>query len=200
MNLTKVRNIAEPGDLILVGGDGFIARLIRYGQKVQTADGKPSLWSHVMMYRNRETVLESTMDFEPFPARAPEDKSRRLDNGVQINYLAHYQSSSPSLVLHFPFGEVERSLLIKRGEELEREGYTYPVLGLVGSLLAFWIFRGWSSNPLQSRRSLYCSAFVQKVYREALGIDFDGAHTDRNTSPEIIYQFDYPGLEKIEVS
>ncbi len=64
--LKVIREHAESGDLILVGGDGWLSRLIQNGQSPQTRTGTASLWSHIMMYVNEQTVWESTIDFTPY--------------------------------------------------------------------------------------------------------------------------------------
>lgn len=204
MNLNLLREQGRTGDIILIGGNSFLARLIKYGQKTQTIDGKSSQWCHAMLLYNSLTVFESTMDFEPYPAiiSSPVEgivqEQKYLDNGVQLNYLENHKGAEPALLLKFPFSDKQRQLLTEKMDKMLEQGYTYPIGGLIGSLLSYWIFRGWKSNPLQGKRSLYCSAAVQEVY-SALGIDFDPNHTARNTSPEIISQFQMEGLRRIKL-
>ena len=200
MNINIIKEKGMIGDIILIGGANFISKLIGYGQKTQTIDGKPSKWSHVMLIYSYFTVWESTIDYKPYPAisKEIEEEKNRLDNGVQINYLLNYKDANPAMLLHFPFTDSQRQLLFNKMNEMLDKGYTYPISGLIGSLLSYWVFRGWKSNPLQSKNSLYCSAAVQEVY-SVLGIDFDPMHTARNTSPEIISQFEYNELEKINL-
>lgn len=200
MDITKVREKAKMGDIILTGGTSFLSRLIGYGQKTQTKDGKPSKWSHVFIYVDSGTIWESTMDFKPWPATEDDGQdASRLDNGIQYSWLDNYKDSSPAMLLHFPFTDLQRQVLMQKMEDMIKKGFTYPIMGLVGSLLSYWIFRGWKSNPLQTKKSLYCSAAVSEVYAE-LGIDFDIKHTSRNTSPELVSQFEMAGLVKIDVS
>lgn len=191
MNITKLQKYAHPMDIILIGGGNLLSFLICNGQRPQTVDGKPSLWSHSMFYWSEDTVIESTMDFTPYPVR-------KLDNGVQFNYLENYADSPRGMLLHFYWTDVQRDILMIRADKLRMQGITYPLLGLVGSLLSYWVFP-WKSNPLQSKHSLYCSAFVQEVYG-AMGIDFDTKHTARNTSPEKISQFWMQGLRRYDLS
>ena len=198
MNLPLVRKCAGPGDILLLSGHGSLSWLIRYAQKIQTKDGEPSKWSHAMIYFNVLIAFESTIDFKPYDS-AHTGRGKRLDNGVQLNRLENFRDSAPAMLMHFPFVDLQRQLLNAKIGEILETGYTYPILGLIGSLLSYWIFRGWQSNPLQSKHSLYCSAAVQEVY-SVLGIDFDPMHTARNTSPEIISQYECAGLEKIDVS
>lgn len=190
MNIAKIRRLASPGDIILIRGNNLLSYLIRYAQKVQTLDGKPSLWNHCMIYIANNTVAESTIDFKPY--------TRGMDNGVQYNYLDNHADAHRAMLLHFPWSDLMREMILEQVGKFIRQGLTYPISGLLGSLLSFWIFP-WASNPLQSKHSLYCSAFMQECYIPT-GIDFDPKHTSRNTSPEMISQYKMIGLEKIDCS
>jgi hypothetical protein len=150
------------------------------------------MWSHVFCIYDKDTIFESTIDFEPFPAGFADQK--RMDNGVQLNYIEVHKDSKYAMLMKFPFDKFQRETLKFKMDELVREGKTYPIGGLLGSLFSYWLF-GWGSNPFQSKNSLYCSAAVQEVY-SALSIDFDLKHTARNTSPEIVSQFTFTGMEK----
>ncbi len=193
MNIEKLRQYAKQGDIILLGGSGWLSKLIGFGQRTQTPGGKPSKWSHVVLYVDKDTVWESTIDFSPYPAT----EGKRLDNGVQYDYLEKYKDTKNALLLHFPFTDEQRGKLADKMQEMIVKGYTYPILGLVGSLLSYWLFR-WKSNTLQTKNSLYCSAAVQEGY-SVIPIDFDPAHTSRNTSPQAIDNYNMEGLERIEL-
>lgn len=205
MNLEIVKKQGLPGDIILIEHSGNIFKdplgvLIGHGQIPQTLDGKPSKYKHAMMITGPDEVAESTIDFKPY-----QSTKKRMDNGVQYNYLSNYKDSKGKL-MHFPFTWDARMLLINEAKRLIEKGYKYPVSGLFGSLLSYWILDKigiGASNPLQSRRSLYCSAFMQEIVR-VLGvlkiyIDFDPKHTARNTSPEMIAQFEMAGLVTWEI-
>lgn len=191
MNIEKIISYAKPMDPILLGSGDLLSYLIRYAQKPQTLDGKPSLHSHGMLFWSFDTVIESTMDFTPYP-------TRKLDNGVQFNYLKNHADAPMAMLMHFPWTDAEREILKREALRLKAEGISYSVSGLLGSLLSYWIFP-WASNPLQSKHSLNCSAFIQECC-VPMGIDFDPKHTARNTSPEMISQYEMEGLEKIDCS
>jgi len=191
MNLEQLRELAKPADIILTGGDGWLSKLIGFGQRTQTIDGKLSRWSHVMLYIDKAAVVESTMDFKPYPNTSTNPK--RLDNGVQYNYLENHKDIPLAMLIQFPFTDEQRIAILNKAREIYNRGTTYPILGLIGSLLSYRF--GWKSNPLQSKNSLYCSAFVQEAY-SVIPIDFDPNHTARNTSPELISQAKYPDLKK----
>jgi hypothetical protein len=194
MQLEKLRRYAKPGDIVLTGGSGFLSKLIKYAQRGLTIGLGPSRWSHVLIYVDSDIIAESTIDTEPFRTT-----KKRLDNGVQYNYLKCYKDTKDGMLLHFDLTETERIKLLAKADAMIACGYRYSILGLFGSLLAYYIFPWMKSNPLGLRRSLYCSAFVQEVYK-SIDIDFDPKRTSRNTSPESISQFTYPGLMKYDIS
>lgn len=181
MNTKILFNIAKPADIILVSGECWISNLIKHAQSVQTPDRKPSLWSHSMLYVNEQTVLESTIDFKPYGK-----EKKKFRSGVQYNNLSNYEHIKTVMLIQFPFSYTDREKMIDRAESLI--GNSYPIAGLIGSLLSFWLFPKWASNPLQGKHKLKCSGYIQEVYK-IKGIDFDPIRAYDNTSPEIIYQY-----------
>jgi hypothetical protein len=196
INITKLRDYAKPGDIILTGTRSkfSLGGLIQFGQRIQTPDKKPSLWKHCLMYVDLYTIAESTIDFKPYkPTR------KRMDNGPQYNDIDNLQEEDYALLLSFKdiFDEQRKTMLDTVKEIIESGQYRYDITGLFGSLLTYWIFRWVKSNPFSAKFQLYCSAFVSKILN-SIGIDPD-EDTDRNTSPERIYQWAerYEGLNFI---
>lgn len=189
--LTAYRDMVKPADIILYGfRNSFISKLICFGQSIQTKDKKPSLWSHCAFAVDKETIIESTLDFRKFK------DGHRLHNGVRYAKADIYADATEVMLMRLPISDKQRYKILEVADSKEKANITYPVLGLFGSLFSFWLIK-WKSNPLQSKRSLYCSAFIQECVQEVLpDIDFDLQHTARNTSPEIISQFELPGLLK----
>lgn len=196
INITKIRDCAEPGDLILTGTNSKLSlgELIQFAQRIQTPDKKPSRWKHIAMYIDLYTIAESTMDFKPY-----KPTKRKLDNGPQFNYLESIANEDYAALLHFTeLTDLQRLIMKRKIETIIDSGvYTYDVTGLFGSLLTYWLFRWVKSNPLSGKYQLYCSAFISKILR-TIEIDVD-AYTDRNTSPERIWQWAqrYKGIEII---
>lgn len=194
ININKIRDIAYPGDLILTGTNSkfSLGGLIQFGQRIQTPNGKPSRWKHVAMYVDLYTIAESTMDYKPY-----KPTQRKLDNGPQFNYLDSLAAEDYATLLHFTELDDAQRLTMKRKAEtiIDSGVYTYDVTGLFGSLLTYWLFRWIKSNPLSRKYQLYCSAFISKILR-SIDIDCD-KNTDRNTSPERIWQWaqKYEGME-----
>lgn len=186
IDLDKLKNYALPGDAILTGTKNkfSIGGLIQFGQRIQTPDGKPSLWKHILMYVDEYTIAESTIDFKPY---LPTGK--RMDNGPQYNNLETLHKEDYAALLHFTnlSPELRQKLLAVAQEIIWSGKYRYDITGLVGSLLTYWLFRWIKSNPLSTKYQLYCSAFYSMILN-SIGIDPD-VNTDRNTSPERIWQW-----------
>lgn len=183
-NITRrIQELANPGDIIFLGGNDIIAKLIEYGQKTQTPDRKPSLWSHVCIVVNKDLIIESTLGFEKFRYGS------RWDNGVQYYPLEQRIKSSAwnCDLIKVPLSKKQRSNVLAEGENLYEENIRYPILGLLGSLLTYRLFPYWKSNPLDNpKRKLYCSAFVAKCF-SAVGITFSHQYNIDNISPQILY-------------
>ena len=194
MQIEKLRRYALQGDIVVIGGTSIISCLIKNVQAIQTLDHKPSKWSHTFIYLAPERIVESTMDFEPY-----QDTGKRLDNGVQYNFLHNYADVKTAMLMHFHFTDEERRAIVSRADEMVQTGFRYPILGLIGTMLSFWVMPWMKSNPLGTRGALYCSSFVQEVYK-VVGIDFDKDKTSRNTSPEMISQCKRTGLMIYDLS
>ena len=188
-----------PGDAIFTGTNASFGKgpLIQYGQKPQTHDGKPSKWKHILRYIDSKTIAESTIDSDSY-SDTMKKWFGKYETGVQYNHLETIQGDKNEygVLVHYKLlTNVQRQLLlnqidvmVKRSEAGDPE-YRYDITGLFGSLLTYWIFRGTASNPLGGY-GLYCSAFSQKADRLALGSGYDaGFETDKNTSPERLWQF-----------
>lgn len=192
MNLSLIRQHAKLMDIILKGDESLLEKAIGYAQSCQTVDGAPSLWGHSMLFIDKDTIAECTIDFRPYKATG-----KRLDNGPQWNDIQVLEKASRGLLLHFPWTDQDRRELFHYCSGLIDAGQCYSIFGLVGSLISFWLFPS-ERNPLASRHSIYCSSFIQQVY-SLKNIDFDPKRSLKNTSPEKIAQFEMPGLQKIRV-
>ncbi len=199
IDIKKLITIALPGDCVLTGTNGklSIGGLIQHGQRIQTTDGKPSLWKHVLMYIDPSTIAESTIDLEPYlPTK------KKMDNGPQYNNLKGIATEDYAALLHFmSLTDAQRQILTDKAQEIIWSGkYKYDITGLFGSLLTYYLFPWCKSNPLSTKYQLYCSAFISKILH-SIDIDVDEQHTDRNTSPERIWQWaeKYNGIEIIDI-
>lgn len=180
MNLNVLRQYAQPGDFVLIGGNKPFQRLIQYGQRGLTEDGRPSLWSHVMLVYDKRLFIESTVRFHSI---------FRIDNGVQFSEFEDYRKAKRAVLVKPVLSCKERDDIIDRALELESEGVYYSVAGLFWSLAAYYILgRFGKRKNYFDQRGLYCSAFVQNCY-SAVGIDFTDRFGVRNTAPEHLWQW-----------
>jgi len=79
----------------------------------------------------------------------------------------------------------ERSKLVAVGQGLQKEGYAYDLPGLIRELVR--LLTGIVIPPAANR--LFCSSFLQAVYRLALGDpgDFNTGLADADTTPDDIW-------------
>jgi|GEM_PF-6114070 len=179
--LNSIRENAKLGDIIFLGGNDLISNLIKHAQRKQTQDGQPSLWSHVCLYVNRNLIVESTLGFEKYRTGS------RFDNGVQFYMLEERIKEAKTVALvQYPLTDIQREKIFEVATELFAQNIKYPVLGLFGSLLTYWLFPKWKNNPLDNEnRKLYCSAFVAVCYRSM--INFNDKYSPDNISPQLIW-------------
>jgi hypothetical protein len=217
MNLDTLRQQGEPGDIILVRGSGWLSRLICEGQRPLTKYHDPSLWSHVALFLDPETIAESTIDFEPFGAyteppshteptpESPVDPDYRpphpdrLNNGAQYNYLTTLKGKEMGMLLKFPLTDEQRVRVMQKADDLIKERNYYNITGLIGALLSYTILRRLGigqHNLFTLKDTLFCSDFVQSCYTE-VGIDFTADFASSNTAPEHIAQFEMDGLRQV---
>lgn len=180
MNIEALRETARPGDIVLMGGNKPFQRLIQYGQKVLTEDGRPSLWSHALLVYDERLFLESTIKVHSI---------WRIDNGVQYNDFMEYKHVPRAVLIQPSLTDTERRAIVEKGVEIESRGVPYPVSGLFWSLLVYYVLgRFGRKKNYFNQNGLYCSAFIQDCY-ETVGIDFTEEYGERNTAPEHIWQW-----------
>ena len=191
MDLKYYNTYAKRGDFLLFAQSGLISKLVRYGQSPLTKDGKPSLWSHAVLVYDKNVVIESTIEVHSI---------WRVDNGIQFTPITKYVHVEPCILVSFPLSTRQRTKVIQQALKLLQEGVTYPICGLIGSLVKYWLLRGMHGNPFQSKNSYYCTAFIQDCYLQ-VGIDFARSYSTAQTAPELVYQFvmSYPETQVFDL-
>ena len=180
-----------PGDIILLSNDGVLSFLIKNAQCIQTLDKKPSLWSHCVLVNDEHTIVESTLSVFYNTGKF------FIRNGVVYSSINKYKNTSNAVVIRLPLSNVERQRVLTKARILANSHIRYPILGLVGALLSYWVFK-WQSNPLQTKQALHCSAFIQECF-SVVDVDFDKFYTARNISPELISQYECKGIFKFKL-
>src|SRR6185295_6774289 len=130
-------------------------------------------------------VIESDLQFH----------RKHIQLGVQENRIAKYFDEkfySTLAVLDFGLTEAQVALLLCEGLELVATRARYSLRELVGTLIALRRpeLRG-RENLLARERSLFCSAFVQHLFRKA-GLDLTPGVHDKHTTPEDISRTSIP--------
>lgn len=177
---------ARPGRVGLAGGETLIDKAIRRAQRHVDAEKRWGLWSHAFLFEGQRAdgydwVIESDLEI----AR----KHIRL--GVQENRITKFFDDSyySSLaVLDFALTPEQVAGVVREGLELVAGHARYSLRELLGTVFALRhpSLRG-HDNLLARKQSMYCSAFVQHLFRQA-GIDLAPGIHDKNTTPEDIWR------------
>ncbi len=175
---------ARPGRVGLSGGTTLIDRAIARAERHIDHDGRWSQWSHSFLFQGRRPdghhwVIESDLQVH----------RKHIRLGVQENRISKYFDENlytTLAVLDFGLGEPQVATLVREGLELVANRARYSLRELVGTLIALRHpeLRG-QGNVLAREKSLYCSAFVQHLFRKA-GIDLAPGVDAKNTTPEDI--------------
>ena len=175
---------AQPGRVGLSGGVTLIDKAIARAERHLDDEGRWSLWSHSFLFQGRRPdghhwVIESDLQIH----------RKHIQLGVQENRIAKYfdeELYTTLAVLDFGLTDEEVGVLLREGLELVANRERYSLRELIGTLMALRTpglrSRG---NLLARERSLYCSAFVQHLFRKA-GFDLAPGVDDKHTTPEDI--------------
>lgn len=175
---------ARPGRIGLSGGLTLIDKAICRAERHLNATERWSLWSHAFVFQGTRAdghhwVLESDVQVQ----------HKNIQIGVQENRVSKYYDEklySNLAVMDFGLGEEHVAVLLREGLELVANRARYSVRELLGTLIALRHpeLRG-QNNVLARERSMYCSAFVQHLFRK-MGLELAPGVDGKNTTPEDI--------------
>ncbi len=177
----------RPGRVGLFHLDFAPAKLVNWGQKRLTLDGKPSPWVHSFLFIEPRDgvpwIAESDMSL-PLPGL------RKPINGPQLNSVAKWSGMrvdrAAVLDPHLTNEQYERAR--SRAEELLHEHYFYSLTALAGTWIAILKNDLRHHSLLHRDKGMHCSQFVRTVMGAA-GADFLGDEVSlENTAPEMLYQ------------
>ena len=173
---------AQPGRVGLSGGVTLIDRAICRAQRHLDDDHHWGAWSHAFLFEGQRLdgqhwVIESDLQIH----------RKHIQLGVQENRADKYHDESlytNLAVLDFGLPAERTGCLLREGLELVATRTRYSLRELLGTLLALQhpALRG-RENLLQRERSMYCSAFVQYLFRKT-GLDLTPGIEVKNTTPE----------------
>ena len=183
-NREFLERFAQAGRLGLCGGATSVDLAIRRAQRHLDDAGRWSDWSHAFLFEGARPdgyhwILESDLQLH----------RRHIQLGVQENRITKYfdEKMFPNLaVLDFHLSEEQVAAMLREGLELVANHERYSLRELVGTLIALRRpeLRG-RENLLARDRSLYCSAFVRHLFRQA-SVDLAPGVDGKNTTPEDI--------------
>jgi len=181
-NREFLERYALPGRVGLCGGATKIDLAIRRAQRFLRPDRRWSDWSHAFLFEGRRIdgqhwVLESDIQLH----------RKHIQLGAQENRIEKYfdEAMFPTLaVLDFGLTEAQTAALLRQGLDLVASHERYSLRELIGTLVALRrpALRA-RENLLARERCVYCSAFVQRLFRE-LGLDLVPGVGAKNTTPE----------------
>ena len=181
---------AQPGRVGLSGGVTLIDKVIARAERHLDDESRWSLWSHSFLFQGRRPdghhwVIESDLQIN----------RRHLRLGVQENRITKYFDEdlyTTLAVLDFGLAEEQVATLVREGLELVASRARYSLRELVGTLIALRHpqLRG-QGNVLAREKSIFCSAFVQHLFRQ-VGIDLAPGVDAKNTTPEDISRAPVP--------
>src|SRR5690349_20659956 len=183
-NQQFLERYARAGRIGLCSGATLIDRAICRAQRHLNPDEQWGSWSHAFLFQGERAdghhwVIESDLQIH----------RKHIQFGVQENRISKYFDErlfTTLAVLDFSLSNDQVAALLREAIDLAANRAKYSLRELVGTLLAL------RHNELRNRpnllareKSVYCSAFVQWVFRKA-GLDLAPGLDIKNTTPEDI--------------
>jgi hypothetical protein len=175
---------AGAGRVGLSGGTTLLDKAICRAQRHLHPRKRWGMWSHAFLFEGvradgHQWVMESDIQI----------LRKHIQFGVQENRVTKYYDEAlhgSLAVLDFGLTPGQVNTLVRKGLELVANRERYSVRELFGTLLALRNaeLRG-RSNVLARERSVFCSAFVQHLFRQA-GLDLAPGVDIKNTAPQDI--------------
>ena len=189
-NREFLERYACAGRVGLSGGDTLVDQVICRAERHLDDQERWGAWSHAFLFEGvradgQHWILESDLQFH----------RKHIRLGVQENRLSKYFDENyytTLAVLDFGLPETQVNLLLREGLELVATRARYSLRELLGTLIALRrpeLRR--QENLLSRERSLFCSAFVQHLFRKA-GLDLAPGVHDKHTTPEDISRTSVP--------
>jgi hypothetical protein len=189
-NREFLERYARPGRVGLSGGVTLIDKAIARAERHLDATGAWGSWSHSFLFQGarhdgHHWVIESDLQVN----------RKHIRLGAQENRISKYYDEdfyTTLAVLDFALPETTVTKLLSEGLELVASRARYSLRELVGTLIVLHDpeLRA-QRNPLARESSLYCSAFIQHLFRKA-GIDLAPGVHGKNTTPEDISRTQVP--------
>lgn len=189
-NRDFLERCAQPGRVGLSSGMTVVDQMICRAERHLDEQKRWGAWTHAFIFEglradDHHWVIESDLQFH----------RKHVQLGVQENRLTKYYDEklyTTLAVLDFGLNEVQTASLLREGLELVARRERYSLRELVGTLIALRHpgLRG-RENFLSRERSMFCSAFVQFLFRNT-GFDLAPGVDHKHTTPEDISRSPVP--------
>jgi hypothetical protein len=189
-NQDFLQRYAKPACIGLSGGQTLIDKAICRAERYLDDGEKWSLWSHVFIFQGlrldgHHWVIESDLQIH----------RKHIQLGVQENRISKYFDErlyTTLAILDFGLAEEQVTRILHEALNLAADRARYSLRELAGTLLALHRPNLRTQENLLSRKSsMYCSAFVQYLFRKA-GLDLSPGVNFKNTTPEHIARTPVP--------
>lgn len=181
---------ARPGRIGLSGGLTLIDKAICRAERHLDENERWGLWSHAFIFQGPRVdghhwLIESDLQVH----------HKHIQLGVQENRVSKYYDEkvyTNLAVLDFGLSEEHVADLLNEALELVATRARYSLRELLGTLIALrrQEMRG-RNNVLARESSMYCSAFVQHLFRKT-GMELAPGVDGKNTTPEDISRSPVP--------
>jgi hypothetical protein len=194
-NQEFLEQYALPGRIGLSGGITLIDKAICRAERHLDLEEKWGSWSHAFLFQGQRFdghhwVIESDLQFH----------RKHIQFGVQENRISKYCDEklyTTLAVLDFGLTEKQIAAVLCEALELAANRARYSLRELFGTLIALKRKELRSQSNLLSRESsMYCSAFVQYLFRKA-GLDLAPGVDPKNTTPEDIARTGIPHVKYV---
>ncbi|HSU55352.1 MAG TPA: hypothetical protein VLT36_14945 [Candidatus Dormibacteraeota bacterium] len=189
-NQQFLEQCARPGRVGLSGGISLIDKAICRAERHLDETAKWGAWSHAFLFQGKrhddhQWVIESDLQIH----------RKHIQLGVQENRVSKYYDErlyTTLAVLDFGISEEQIMCLLREALELVAGRARYSLRELVGTLIALKHpdLRN-RDNVLARQSSMYCSAFVQFLFRK-IALDLAPGVDHKNTTPEDISRTTVP--------
>src|SRR3954470_1322330 len=175
---------ARPGRIGLSGGLTLIDKAICRAERHLDENERWGLWSHAFIFQGTRAdghhwVIESDLQVH----------HKHIQLGVQENRVSKYYDEklyTNLAVLDFGLSEEHITTLVREALELVATRAQYSLRELLGTMIALRKPELRARNNVLAREcSMYCSAFVQHLFRKT-GLELAPGVDGKNTTPEDI--------------
>jgi hypothetical protein len=186
---------ASPGRIGLSGGITLIDKAIARAERHVDEAKAWGSWSHAFLFQGKRHdghhwLIESDLQVH----------RKHIQLGVQENRISKYHDEylySTLAVLDLGLTEEQVRILLCEALDLVANRARYSLRELFGTMIALHDPKMRAEkNPLARESSMYCSAFVQHLFRKA-GVELaPGVHA-KNTTPEDISRTQVPHVRYV---